>query len=137
MRVLIVEDDVISQNIMRKFFEPYGTCDIAGDGHEALEAYKVSWLKSLPYDLICMDIMMPNVDGQEALKRIREIEKEMDIKDSERVNVIMTTALDDPRNVFKALYKGGAVSYIVKPVSKQKLLEEVRKLGLLIPANSK
>lgn len=130
MRVLIAEDDLVSQKIMQKFFAPYGDCDIAADGREAVEAYKLSWLKKKPFDLICMDIMMPNMDGQQALNEIRVLEKEMDIKDSDRVKVIMTTALDDPKNVFKALYKGGAVSYIVKPVSKDKLLEEVRKLGL-------
>ena len=74
---------------------------------------------------------MPNVDGQQALKEIREIEKEMGIKASNKVKVIMTTALKDPKNVMEAFYKGGASSYIVKPIKKQKLLEEVQKLGLI------
>ncbi|GBD97811.1 MAG TPA: response regulator [Nitrospirae bacterium] len=132
MRVLIVEDDFTSRKLLQKFLSPYGDCDIAVDGKEALEAYKMSWVKSEPYDLICMDIMMPNVDGQEALKKIREIEKDMGIKNHDEVKVVMTTVLDDPKNVFKALNKGGATSYIIKPISKQTLLEELRKLGLII-----
>jgi two-component system, chemotaxis family, chemotaxis protein CheY len=59
------------------------------------------------------------------------MEKEMGVKGSEEVKVIMITALGDPRTVVKAFYKGGATSYLVKPVDKGKLLEEVRNLGLL------
>ncbi len=131
MRILIVEDDFTSRKLLQKFLSPYGECDIAVDGEEAIEAYKLSWLKNEPYDLICMDIMMPKVDGQQALREIRGIEKEMDIKPADEVKVIMTTVLDDPKNVFRAFNRGGAASYIVKPIRKQTLLEEMRKLGLI------
>ncbi len=130
MRFLIVEDDITNRKIMEKMLSEYGQCDIAVDGQKAVEAFKRSWVNSKPYDLICMDIMMPILDGQQALNQIREIEREMAIKDHDRVKIIMTTALDDPKNVFKALYSGEAASYIVKPISKKKLLEEVQKLGL-------
>ncbi len=130
MKVLIVEDDFISRNLLQKILSPYGECDIAVDGEEAIEAYKLSRLKNEPYDLICMDIMMPNMDGHEALMKIREIEKEMGIRDAAEVKVIMTTALDDPKTVVKAFYRGGAASYIVKPISRQRLFQEMRKLGL-------
>ncbi len=131
MRVLVAEDDSTSRKIIVSIFSKLGECHATVDGLEAVEAYKMSWVKNEPYDLICLDIMMPNMDGQAALLQIREIEKEMDIKDKDRVKVIMTTALDDPKNVFKALYNGEAVSYMVKPLNKQKLLDEVRKLGLI------
>lgn len=131
MRVLIVEDDFTSRKILQRILSAYGDCDIAVNGRQAVNAYKTSWLKSKPYDLICMDIMMPDVDGLQALKEIREIENEMDVKARDAVKVIMTTALDDPRTVVRAFYKGGAASYIVKPISKQKLIEELHKLGLI------
>ncbi len=131
MRVLIVEDDITSRKILQRILSDYGECDLAVDGRGAVSAYKTSWLKSRPYDLICMDIMMPDVDGLQALTEIREIEKEMDIRDSDAVKVIMTTALDDPKTVVKSYYELGATSYIVKPVSRKKLLAEVQKLGLI------
>ncbi len=131
MRVLVAEDDLTSRKIIKSIFSKIGDCDATADGLEAVAAYKMSWVKNKPYDLICLDIMMPNMDGQEALGQIREIEKDMDVKDTDRVKVIMTTALDDPKNVFKALYQGEAISYIVKPINKQKLLDEVQKLGLI------
>ena len=131
MRVLIVEDDFISRRILQKFLSEHGDCDIAVDGREAYDAFMMAWQESRPYDLICMDIMMPNIDGFQALKNVRETEKEMEIKERDGVKVIMTTALDDPKSVFKA-FDGGAASYLVKPVTKQKLIEEVRSLGLLV-----
>jgi two-component system chemotaxis response regulator CheY len=78
-----------------------------------------------------MDIMMPDVDGNEALKRIRRIEKDMGILPGFEVKVIMTTAMDDPKTVINSFYKGGATSYLVKPISKQKLICELRALGLV------
>lgn len=131
MKTLIVEDDFISRKIMRELLAPLGDCDIAIDGEEALQAFRLAHEEKRPYDLICMDIMMPNMDGQEALMRIRSIEKELDIQGPHEAKVIMTTALDDPKNVVEAFYKGGATSYIVKPVTKQKLMKEIRSHGLL------
>lgn len=131
MKILIVEDDFISRRIIKDILSPYGDCDIVVDGEEAVQAFKLAHGADEPYNLICMDIMMPNVDGQEALKQIREIEKESGVKGSDEVKVIMITALDDPKTVFKAYYKGGATSYIVKPIEKDKLIQEIRGLGLI------
>jgi two-component system chemotaxis response regulator CheY len=131
MRVLVVEDDFVSRKLMQKLLGNYGECDIAVNGMEAIEAFKLALSESRPYDLVCMDIMMPHIDGQQALKEIRKIEKEKNVPVSQEVKVIMTTALDDPRNVVESLYKGGATSYIIKPIDKKKLVDEIRKLGLL------
>lgn len=131
MKILIVEDDFISRRILKDILSPWGDCDIVVDGEEAIQAFKLAREDNEPYDLICMDIMMPNMDGQEALKQIRQIEKEAGVRGSLEVKVIMVTALDDPKTVFRAYYKGGATSYIVKPIEKEKLLQEIRSLGLI------
>lgn len=131
MRFLIVEDDFTGRKLMQAILSEYGDCDIAVDGKEAVDAFQMSWVKNKPYDLICMDIMMPNMDGQEALKAIRNIENDLAVKPQDEVKVIMTTALDEPRNVFDTIYKGGAAAYLVKPIEKKKLLRELSKLGLI------
>jgi len=131
MKVLVVEDDFVSRKLLQKLLGHYGECDIAVNGKEAVNAFNLSLEVNSPYDLICMDIMMPGMDGQQALMEIREIEKKKGISETGWVKVMMTTALDDPKNVVESLYKGGAVSYVVKPIDKAKLLDEVRKMGLL------
>ncbi len=70
----------------------------------------MAWRKEQPYDLLCMDIMMPVMDGHEALLKIREMEKSLGIFGPEEVKVIMLSALDDAKTVMKAYYKGGATS---------------------------
>lgn len=131
MKTLIVEDEPTSRLLLRSILSAYGDCDIATDGEEAVEAFKSASEQGVPYDLVCMDIMMPKLDGHEALARIRSVEKERKVPPQEAVKVIMTTALGDPKNVVKALYGEGAGSYLVKPIEKQKLLEELRCLGLI------
>lgn len=131
MKILIAEDDFTTRLILQAILSPYGECDLAVNGDEAIQAFRLALEEKKPYDLVCLDIMMPEVDGHEALKGIREIEKEIGIKDSEEVKVVMITALDDPKNVVKAFYKEGATSYMVKPIEKEKVLEELKKLGLI------
>ncbi len=131
MKILIAEDDFISRRILKEILAPYGDCDVVVDGKEAVQAFHMAIEENRPYDLICLDIMMPNTDGQEALKQIREIEKIAGIRGSAEAKVIMVTALDDPKTVFQAFYKGGATSYIVKPIDKKKVIGEIRALGLI------
>jgi two-component system, chemotaxis family, chemotaxis protein CheY len=131
MKILIVEDDFVSRLILKDIISPFGDCDIAVDGSEAIQAYRLAWEDKKPYDLICMDIMMPKVDGQEALEKIREFEKSAGLNNHNEVKVIMISALDSPKTVFASYYKGGATSYIVKPVSRELLLREICNFGLI------
>ncbi len=131
MKALVVEDDFASRKLLQKILTPYGEIDIAVNGVEAIEAFTRALEDGAPYDLVCMDIMMPEMDGQAALKRIRAIEREKNIAPVNETKVIMTTALDDPKNVVEAYYKGGATSYVPKPIDKQMLLHLLKNLGLI------
>lgn len=129
MRALIVEDEFLSRKVLRSFLMTLFEVDIVVNGREAVEAFKLSHDEKRPYDLILMDIMMPEVDGIEALQKIRTLEEQNGY--TPKVKVIMTTALDDPQTVIKTFYDGEASAYIVKPVAKEKLYNELEKLGLL------
>ena len=131
MKALVVEDDFASRKLLQKILAPYGEVDIAVNGVEAIEAFTKSLDEAAPYELILMDIMMPEMDGQTALKNIRAIERERSITAMQEAKVIMTTALDDPKNVVEAYYKGGASSYVPKPIDKQMLLHLLKNLGLI------
>ena len=130
-RMLIVEDDPIARKLMVKFLSSHGDCDIAVDGEEAIRAFRLAQQDKRPYDLILMDIMMPNVDGREALSKIREMERNAGVIGSSEVKVVMTTALGDPKSVVDSYYRSGATSYLVKPVEREKLLAELRYLGVI------
>lgn len=106
MRILIAEDDYASRKFMLRFLSKYGDCDITVDGQEAVDAYIMALEDNLAYDLVCLDIMMPELDGYLALKCIRDIEKDNGIPEEKRAKIIMTTALNDRRNVTKAFELG-------------------------------
>jgi two-component system chemotaxis response regulator CheY len=129
MRFLVVEDDFGSRRMMQKLLASYGDVDVVVDGEEAYQAFRLAWEESKPYDVIFMDIMMPKMDGHEAVKRIRELEVDLGVKPSDEARIIMTSVLEDPRNVVEAYYSGGATSYLVKPIDRDKLREELERLG--------
>jgi two-component system chemotaxis response regulator CheY len=129
MRFLIVEDDFGSRRLLQALLKDYGACDVVVNGEEAIEAFRLAWEENEPYNAIFLDIMMPKMDGQQALQEIREIEREIGVKPVDEVKVIMTTALEDPKNVVEAYHKGGATAYIVKPIDRDKLDEEMNNLG--------
>ncbi len=130
MRILIAEDDLASRKVLYKFLSSYGECDITIDGMEALEAFMLAWNEGKPYDLICLDIMMPELDGVKTLKTIRDIENQKGIEESKRAKVIMTTALNDTDSVFGA-FETGCEAYAAKPIDMKKLAEVMKKLGLI------
>ncbi|WP_461210718.1 response regulator [Desulfocurvus sp. DL9XJH121] len=132
MRFLIVDDEFDSRRVMQKILYPYGYCDVAVDGEEAVEAFRSSLKGGEPYDLVCLDIIMPNVDGQQALREIREIETEMGVPDEQRVKAVMISALDDTKELHDAFFLGEATSYLVKPIRKKTLLNEIRNLGIAL-----
>ena len=131
MKCLIVEDDFTARKLLQHYLRNHADSDIAVDGDEAVEAFRQGIAEDEPYDLICLDIMMPRMNGHEALKAIRQIEAEHGISGLDGVKVIMTTALGDSKNVMGS-FREGCEAYIVKPVQKEKLFKEIEKLGLVI-----
>ena len=129
LKVLIVDDNFVNRKILTKFIEKIASCDIVVNGVEALEAIRLSHKERMPYDLVLLDIMMPEMDGQETLSRIRAIEKKKGIYTLDGVKVIMVTAVSDPKAIMQA-FRSGCESYNVKPVTRQSLFGEMRKLGL-------
>jgi len=115
MRILIAEDDLASRKYILKIIEPYGECDFTVNGIETLDAFLLALDEKNPYDLICLDIMMPKADGTKVLKTIRQIEKQNGISDSKRVKIIMTTALNDNETINNS-YDMGCEAFAAKPI---------------------
>ncbi len=93
--------------------------------------YNAALQERQPYDLICLDIMMPKMDVHEALAAIREIENAQGIGGHDGVKVIMTTAIETSKHVMGA-FREGCEAYLVKPIEKRKLLQEIEDLGFAL-----
>jgi two-component system, chemotaxis family, chemotaxis protein CheY len=130
MKTLVAEDDLTSRLLLSELIAPYGVCHTVVNGKEAIEAYMMARSIGTPYDLICLDIMMPEMDGQATLKKIREIEKRDGIEIGDGTKIIMVSALSDMTNVFQA-YKQFCDDYLAKPIDKVSLVNSLKSLGLI------
>lgn len=129
MNILIVEDDFISRKLLCRYVDPYGETNVAINGIEAVSAVRFALENGAPYELICLDIMMPGMSGQETLQAIRELEKKYGVDPMERARVIMTTAVEDEATIRRA-FEASADGYIVKPIEKKKFLATLEELGM-------
>jgi two-component system chemotaxis response regulator CheY len=130
MKTLIVEDDFTSRFLMQELLKEFGSSDIAVNGKEAVLATDLALRADEPYDLICLDVMMPEMDGRAALKEIREQEAARGILSSQGAKIVMTSAVSDMNVVFSAFHDL-CDGYLFKPIAKAKFLEELRKLRLI------
>ncbi len=130
-KILVVDDEKSVRMLMRNLLEKeeYEVIE-AVNGKEAVQAFRSALEEKEPYDLVCLDVMMPELDGQAVLRVTRRLEQEVGTRISDWVKIIMTTSLDDKKNVMEAI-QSQVDAYIIKPVDKEKLIEKMQSLGLL------
>lgn len=130
MKILLAEDDYVTRKYMSDFLSKYGECDVTVDGMEAVDAFMMALEDGEPYDLVCLDIMMPVMDGYQALMGIRNLEKERNITGNDACKVIMATALNEEKNV-KMAFDLGCTIYSGKPIDKDRFEQALKKLELV------
>jgi DNA-binding NtrC family response regulator len=106
-RILVVDDEPIVVRSCQRILEGDYHVDAAADGHEALRR-----VEDGPYDVMILDIMMPNMDGMEVLRRVKEAHPDLE--------VIMVTGLSEIGTAVEAM-KLGAFDYVSKPFEPEEL----------------
>jgi two-component system chemotaxis response regulator CheY len=129
MNSLIVEDDDTSRTILQRYLMVYGETATASDGQEAVAVFADNLVRGELFDLVCLDIMLPGMSGQQVLQEIRGMEELLDPPPAKKSRVIMTTALADKENIMQALPQCDA--YLVKPVQRADLVYYLKKFGLI------
>lgn len=130
MRILIADDDYASRKFLLKLLSQFGECDVTVDGIETVEAFAISYDLRKPYNLICLDIMMPKIDGLKALKTIRDFEKKKGIAETQKCKVIITSALSESEVIFDSFCTDNEV-YATKPFGSEQIIDAMRKLRLI------
>ena len=127
MSALIIEDETTSQLVLHDFISRMMNCDLAKNAWEGIRYFETAYEEDRPYRLVTLDIVMPNVDGHQALHRLREIEEERGIPFGSGAKVLMVSAHSDIRNVAQA-FRGLCDGFLEKPVSEESLRSTLQKL---------
>lgn len=128
MKILVAEDDIASGKFMQKLLSKYGEVVLTRDGIEAVDEFVNAVNENARFDLVCLDIMMPKIDGYKALASIRDAERKLGLARDSRCKVVMISALDEG---FDASYASDDYEeYICKPIDIMKFDDLIKKLGL-------
>lgn len=128
MKILVAEDDMASGKFMLKLLANYGEVVLARDGIAAVDEFVNAVNTNERFDLICMDVMMPKIDGYKALASIRDAERKLGLARDKRVKVVMVSALDEG---FDADYASDDYEeYMCKPIDIIKFDAMIKELGL-------
>ncbi len=128
MKILIVDDEIVSRKKMEKIMEDFGDCQIVDSGTAAVDSFNEAWSLGMPYDLILLDISMPDMSGIEVLNKIRQMEKQKVLAKSHCVKIMMVTTHSDKEIVVDCM-KSGCNNYIVKPFDRERVLDKLSSIG--------
>lgn len=130
MRTLIVDDKKRNRMLMEEILSDCSSCVLADNGKEAVGSFQKAWEDGKPFDLVCLDIDMPIVDGMRTLKVIRKLEEKMGVSDSERTRIIMVTARFNKASS-DLCHRLGCDGYFIKPINRLDFMAHVVKLQLI------
>ncbi len=132
-KVLIVDDSDFQADMLESILNDLGVSNVtkAINGSDALKHFEEALQGGAAYSLVFLDIVMPEMDGQEALKRMRALEKEAGISGEDKTTIIMVTSLSSPTDMITALIEGDCTDYVVKPVAESILKALLVKYGLI------
>ncbi len=127
MKTLVVDDELVSRKKMIKILNDFSQCDSVKDGKAAVRVFRAAIETGKPYDLVTLDVFMPDLDGTRILSMLREIEDELSLKS--KASILMVTSHSDSDTVKACL--GKCNGYVVKPFNRETLVNKLTKLNLL------
>ena len=127
MRCLIVDDDELGRMMLEVFLEEFGSCDHAENGKIAVELYEKAADEGNPYDLVCLDNIMPVMDGPATLHCLREMDK----KRKTRTRIFMISACNTPKDIEQAFFDGDCDDYVVKPFQRELISQMLKRHKLI------
>lgn len=128
MRFLLVDQEFESRAIVKKLLRGYGEVDIAFDGEECVVAFCSALKEGEPYDLIALDVFLPNMDSENTLREIRQIEREYRDILCKPTKIILASTMEETKDLYNAFYFGENAIHFTKPIDHNKLIREVKKL---------
>ena len=133
MKILIVDDELVSRKKMQKIVQHYGSCLAVDSGAAAIKAYTESLLTAEPFGLITLDVSMPDMGGPDVLSTIRTLERKNAIPKPNQAKVLMVTSHSDQTTVMDSI-QAGCDAFIKKPFTPQLVSQKLNQMGLTLAA---
>ena len=129
-RILIVDDSTAIRESFKEILSSLADCEEAVNGRDAVDLVKRRIHQGKTFDLVLMDIIMPEKDGLTAVKEIREFEQSRGGRESDRLTIVIVTTIREPSRILVAQYECGADAYISKPFTGETVLQTLSGNGL-------
>lgn len=121
-KILVVDDNFENRMLLAEILREIAVCDFAATGKEAIDAYNMSTQRQAPYNLILLDIELPEVNGLDILQKIRESEKAAGVPLGDGIPIIIVTAYEKR---FVEAFNKGCDDYVLKPIDTDILLAKI------------
>jgi two-component system chemotaxis response regulator CheY len=130
MRVLTIEDDPTAQMVLKNILCKFADVTESANGEEGLQTFCAALKDGNGFDLVCLDIGLPDVQGNDLLRMLRKTEAENPAKPS----VVLVMTASHEIQIVQKMITLGADGYFVKPVNRVKLVVRLRELGFAVRA---
>jgi two-component system, chemotaxis family, chemotaxis protein CheY len=128
MKILVVDDEIVSRKKMMRITTDFGSCEGVQNGKAALSVIKTSLEEWQLYDLITLDVSMPDISGVEVLNTIRKMEEAKGLDEEEQAKILMVSSISDMKTVKACM--GKCNGYMIKPFNKELVVDKLKKIGL-------
>lgn len=135
MKSLVVDDEFVPRTVLQRILQAHGPCDAAINAVEALAAVRQAIQQKNPYNLVCLDIEMPDDSGQNVLKEIRRLETDFQVPSELATKVLMASGHSEIEQV-KTAFHNGSDGFLVKPIDPERLLKKLKELALIGPGSN-
>jgi putative nucleotidyltransferase with HDIG domain len=129
MKIMVVDDEMVSRTKLKLIMENFGECQEVDNGKDAVDLFDKAHQQGQPFDLIMLDIDMPEMDGVEVLSEMIEAEIKLEILKKHKAKILMVTSFTDKDRVVSCI-QSGCDDYIAKPFDLNVIGKKLAKLGV-------
>lgn len=124
IKTLIIDDEIQGYTCIKSML---GVCDIVESGLIGVEYAETALKIKSYYNLILLDVVIPDLDGIEVIRKIRDLEKSYNIKSSSEAKIVVVSSRRDEPTILEA-FRNGATGWIDKPVATDLFLIKLKNL---------
>ncbi len=130
MKTLIVDDDTMVREALRHLLGQFGIVDEGENGVEGIRYIEESYRLNQPYNLILLDIVLPELDGYALIRKVRECEQTHNVELGKETKIVVISSRYDEPTILEAVGYG-AMGVVQKPINSETVLNNIKRLRVV------